>query len=105
MKRFLYPIVTVCAALFVFSACSSTSSSSSSVEAQHETEKIKNIVFGIDADDYTVERKEVARITSENLAGVGGEKKAPSVNKKGGVAKNAPCPCGSGKKYKHCCGK
>ena len=19
--------------------------------------------------------------------------------------KNAPCPCGSGKKYKHCCGK
>ena len=61
MKRFLYPIVTVCAALFVFSACSSTSSSSSSVEAQHETEKIKNIVFGIDADDYTVERKEVAK--------------------------------------------
>ena len=61
MKRFLYPIVTVCAALFVFSACSSKSSSSSSVEAQHETEKIKNIVFGIDADDYTVERKEVAK--------------------------------------------
>ena len=20
------------------------------------------------------------------------------------VARNAPCPCGSGKKYKHCCG-
>ncbi len=21
------------------------------------------------------------------------------------VARNDPCPCGSGKKYKHCCGK
>ena len=23
----------------------------------------------------------------------------------GKVGRNAPCPCGSGKKYKHCCGK
>ena len=22
-----------------------------------------------------------------------------------GISRNAPCPCGSGKKYKHCCGK
>ena len=21
------------------------------------------------------------------------------------IPRNAPCPCGSGKKYKHCCGK
>jgi hypothetical protein len=21
------------------------------------------------------------------------------------IGRNAPCPCGSGKKYKHCCGK
>jgi len=21
------------------------------------------------------------------------------------VGRNDPCPCGSGKKYKHCCGK
>jgi uncharacterized protein YecA (UPF0149 family) len=21
----------------------------------------------------------------------------------GGLGRNAPCPCGSGKKYKHCC--
>ncbi len=26
------------------------------------------------------------------------------VNKKK-VGRNEPCPCGSGKKYKHCCGK
>ena len=23
----------------------------------------------------------------------------------GDIPRNAPCPCGSGKKYKHCCGK
>jgi len=23
----------------------------------------------------------------------------------GAVGRNQPCPCGSGKKYKHCCGK
>jgi uncharacterized protein YecA (UPF0149 family) len=22
-----------------------------------------------------------------------------------GIGRNAPCPCGSGKKYKKCCGK
>jgi uncharacterized protein YecA (UPF0149 family) len=21
------------------------------------------------------------------------------------ISRNAPCPCGSGKKYKHCCGR
>ncbi|RPJ05189.1 MAG: hypothetical protein EHM28_12605, partial [Spirochaetaceae bacterium] len=26
------------------------------------------------------------------------------VNKKGKVGRNEKCPCGSGKKYKHCCG-
>ena len=25
------------------------------------------------------------------------------INKK--IGRNDPCPCGSGKKYKHCCGK
>ncbi len=27
------------------------------------------------------------------------------INKPGAVGRNQPCPCGSGKKYKHCCGK
>lgn len=26
-------------------------------------------------------------------------------NQKAGIYSNSPCPCGSGKKYKHCCGK
>ncbi|HET7579413.1 MAG TPA: preprotein translocase subunit SecA [Bacillales bacterium] len=33
------------------------------------------------------------------------EKKKPVVNKEKKVGRNDPCPCGSGKKYKHCHGK
>ena len=32
-------------------------------------------------------------------------KKKPKVNKNKKVGRNDPCPCGSGKKYKQCCGK
>jgi len=30
------------------------------------------------------------------------EANRPAANRK--VSRNAPCPCGSGKKFKHCCG-
>ena len=33
------------------------------------------------------------------------EKKAPVVSQGPKVGRNDPCPCGSGKKYKNCCGK
>ncbi len=53
-----------------------------------------------------VERKEVARETGTNFTDASkAEKRRPKVIMKGGVAKNALCPCGSGKKYKRCCGK
>ncbi|MBR4761324.1 MAG: SEC-C domain-containing protein, partial [Clostridia bacterium] len=45
-----------------------------------------------------VKREKVAEETSA------GEKPA-TVRGKGVVSLNAPCPCGSGKKYKRCCGK
>ena len=32
-------------------------------------------------------------------------KKKPQRNPKKKIGRNAPCPCGSGKKYKHCCGR
>ena len=35
----------------------------------------------------------------------GGEGRAEPVRKGPRVGRNDPCPCGSGKKYKHCCGK
>ncbi|MGN1345394.1 MAG: SEC-C metal-binding domain-containing protein, partial [Eubacteriales bacterium] len=53
-----------------------------------------------------IKRVEVAKPVSEGFAG--GEKKPevkkPVVNKGEKVGRNDPCPCGSGKKYKNCCG-
>jgi preprotein translocase subunit SecA len=37
--------------------------------------------------------------------GDGPEKKTPSRRNEKKVGRNAPCPCGSGKKYKKCCGQ
>ncbi|HEX74918.1 MAG TPA: preprotein translocase subunit SecA [Dehalococcoidia bacterium] len=36
--------------------------------------------------------------------GTGGNKQRPKVSGKK-IGRNDPCPCGSGKKYKHCCGR
>ena len=53
-----------------------------------------------------IERKAVARATADNFTDASkAEKSRTVVNRQGGIAKNAPCPCGSGKKYKRCCGK
>ena len=35
----------------------------------------------------------------------GGEVKAQPVVKPEKIGRNEPCPCGSGKKYKKCCGR
>ena len=50
-----------------------------------------------------MKRKAVAKITATSSGGDGTVKKAPVVKKKE-VGPNEPCPCGSGKKYKKCCG-
>ena len=45
-------------------------------------------------------------ITNLNAAqNAGAEKSKPKVNSNKKVGRNDPCPCGSGKKYKQCCGK
>ena len=52
-----------------------------------------------------IKRVEVSRVTSEGFAGGQTEKPQPKVVKKSEkVGRNDPCPCGSGKKYKKCCG-
>lgn len=50
-----------------------------------------------------VERKAVAKITATSNGGDDTVKKEP-VRKAKKVGPNDPCPCGSGKKYKKCCG-
>lgn len=53
--------------------------------------------------EQKVEREQVAKVTGTNK-----DETAANAPKKRASAKvypNAPCPCGSGKKYKQCCGK
>lgn len=42
---------------------------------------------------------------SEMQLSHGEVKRKPYVRKKKKIGRNDPCPCGSGKKYKHCCGR
>ena len=51
----------------------------------------------------TVKRERVAKVTGESAGSDGTVKKQP-VKKGQKVGRNDPCPCGSGKKYKKCCG-
>jgi len=49
-----------------------------------------------------IERTQVAKPVAENFGGDGTVQKKPLI-KTEKIGRNDPCPCGSGKKYKHCC--
>ena len=49
------------------------------------------------------EEKKVDLVMSGGSEGAKSPRQAQAVSKK--IGRNDPCPCGSGKKYKHCCGK
>ena len=51
-----------------------------------------------------LQREEVAKPTGTSGGSEETSKRKPVVNKNAKVGRNDPCPCGSGKKYKHCCG-
>jgi len=51
-----------------------------------------------------VQRERVAKVTDESGGGDGTLKKQPVRKSAAKVGRNDPCPCGSGKKYKKCCG-
>ncbi|MCL0057549.1 preprotein translocase subunit SecA [Dehalococcoidales bacterium] len=48
-------------------------------------------------------RKEAPVAVAQGLAGGGNQQRLKVAGKK--IGRNAPCPCGSGKKYKKCCGR
>ena len=68
---------------------------------------VRMVLFAKPATE--IKRTEVAKQKVAALAGVGGdtsEAKKPVVRRASEkVGRNDPCPCGSGKKYKQCCGK
>ncbi len=70
--------------------------------------EIIKILFTIQLKDEAAEQAELERMkeqmesSNENIK-LNSEEKINSTEKK--IARNEPCPCGSGKKYKQCCGK
>ncbi len=52
-----------------------------------------------------IKREQVAKVTATSGSGDGSEKGRTVKNDKKKVGVNDPCPCGSGKKYKKCCGR
>ena len=53
--------------------------------------------------EQKIEREQVAKVTGTNKDSSGPKK--PVQRKEEKVYPNDPCPCGSGKKYKQCCGR
>ena len=53
--------------------------------------------------EQKVEREEVAKVTGTNKDD--SMQNAPQKREEKKVYPNDPCPCGSGKKYKQCCGR
>ncbi|MBS6194154.1 MAG: preprotein translocase subunit SecA [Clostridiales bacterium] len=53
--------------------------------------------------EQKVEREQVAQVTGTNKDE--SAQKAPARREKEKIYPNDPCPCGSGKKYKQCCGR
>ena len=76
-------------------------------------EMFENMIFNIRFEtikmlmhlqvEQKVEREEVAQVTGTNKDDEGVKK--PKHRDVAKVYPNDPCPCGSGKKYKHCCGR
>ena len=60
-------------------------------------------ILSVTPRPQATERVQIAKPTSEGFGGGKSIVRKPAVSKK--VGRNDPCPCGSGKKYKKCCGQ
>jgi len=73
--------------------------------ADIRVDTVRMVLFSRPAQQ--IQRVQVAKQQAATAAAVGGEaaKKRPVVKKAAEkIGRNDPCPCGSGKKYKKCCG-
>lgn len=69
---------------------------------QNIKEETVRVLFHVRVEQK-VEREEVAKVTGTNKDDSLG--KAPVKRENAKIYPNDPCPCGSGKKYKQCCGR
>ncbi len=67
---------------------------------------VKIILSAHFKSEEEIKREQVAKVTSASAGNGDGSEKGRTVrNDKKKVGVNDPCPCGSGKKYKKCCGR
>ncbi len=69
---------------------------------QNIKEETIRILYHIQVEQK-VEREQVAKVTGTNKDDT--VQKGPKMRAEAKVYPNDPCPCGSGKKYKNCCGR
>jgi len=75
---------------------------------QRIKEGVTEFVFRVEVPGYETSRRIVRTSRVPELISVGGDNNGNKSSRRVGkmkVGRNDPCPCGSGKKYKYCCGR
>ncbi len=65
---------------------------------------VRRVLATVPQSEAQIERRQVAKPLIEGFAGGKMPQRKEPVRKGEKVGRNDPCPCGSGKKYKKCCG-
>lgn len=65
---------------------------------------VRQMMTVVIRSERETKREQAAKITATSGGGTDGSEKGRTVRKEKKVGPNVACPCGSGKKYKHCCG-
>ena len=73
------------------------------VESKVEQREVQNVHANVDENGNPIATNAPAQRRMNTNASAGEAQTPVHVEKK--VGRNEPCPCGSGKKYKNCCGK
>ncbi|HXZ94157.1 MAG TPA: preprotein translocase subunit SecA [Burkholderiales bacterium] len=83
--------------------CSVEIRTSEALEQVDDTAHVENV--RMQHADYPDSTEAAAPSAEQEIAAAGAKKPQPVVRPTQKVGRNDPCPCGSGKKYKHCHGK
>ena len=68
-------------------------------------ENVVRVMFHINKRRAPVRHNTENRVMNESRGNDADSQSSKTVKKTNNVGRNDPCPCGSGKKYKKCCGK
>ena len=74
------------------------------MSADIQSTALRRILGAVPRTEVKIERKQVAKPLIEGFAGGKMPQRKEPARSGEKVGRNDPCPCGSGKKYKKCCG-